>query len=128
MLLNFSDRTRTGVFNMIWPLAFEKGKCSVYKIIKFRKSIWQFINFTNFDHQLIWINWQDWWLTYIYNNNTLVDRDLTNFLLKCLTFTVKSWSSKFFETGNSLSSICKNMYELNPPTTEIKSSQLLHQE
>ena len=21
MLLNFSDRTRTGVFNMIWPLA-----------------------------------------------------------------------------------------------------------
>ena len=22
MLLNFSDRTRTGVFNMIWPLAW----------------------------------------------------------------------------------------------------------
>ena len=23
MLLNFSDRTRTGVFNMVWPLARE---------------------------------------------------------------------------------------------------------
>ena len=25
-LLNFSDRTRTGVFNVIWPLARERGK------------------------------------------------------------------------------------------------------
>jgi hypothetical protein len=23
LVLNFGDRTRTGVFNMVWPLAFE---------------------------------------------------------------------------------------------------------
>ena len=26
MLLNFSDRTRTGVFNMVWPLTRKMGK------------------------------------------------------------------------------------------------------
>ena len=31
MLLNFSDRTRTGVFNMVWPLAGYKAKRSLYK-------------------------------------------------------------------------------------------------
>ena len=30
-LLNFSDRTRTGVFNVIWPLAFERSKISVFE-------------------------------------------------------------------------------------------------
>ena len=30
-LLNFSDRTRTGVFSLIWPLAFEKEECRVYQ-------------------------------------------------------------------------------------------------
>ena len=32
-LLNFSDRTRTGVFNVIWPLSSDEGKWSVYKIV-----------------------------------------------------------------------------------------------
>ena len=31
MLLNFSDRTRTGVFSMIWPLASEKDKSWVHE-------------------------------------------------------------------------------------------------
>ena len=30
-LLNFSDRTRTGVFNVIWPLAFESDKFRVFQ-------------------------------------------------------------------------------------------------
>ena len=30
-LLNFSDRTRTGVFNVIWPLAFESGKFTLFQ-------------------------------------------------------------------------------------------------
>ena len=30
-LLNFSDRTRTGVFNVIWPLAFERAKSSLFQ-------------------------------------------------------------------------------------------------
>ena len=30
-LLNFSDRTRTGVFNVIWPLAFEGPKMSGFQ-------------------------------------------------------------------------------------------------
>ena len=31
MLLNFSDRTRTGAFNMIWPLAkWEENSNSLY--------------------------------------------------------------------------------------------------
>ena len=30
-LLNFSDRTRTGVFNVIWPLAFERGKFTLFQ-------------------------------------------------------------------------------------------------
>ena len=28
MLLNFSDRTRTGVFNMVWPLTRRRAKYS----------------------------------------------------------------------------------------------------
>ncbi len=35
MLLNFSDRTRTGAFSMIWPLAKERGKSSHYKPQKY---------------------------------------------------------------------------------------------
>ena len=34
MLLNFSDRTRTGVFNMVWPLARMSRKFSLYKRLK----------------------------------------------------------------------------------------------
>ena len=30
MLLNFSDRTRTGVFNMVWPLARNERKTSAF--------------------------------------------------------------------------------------------------
>ena len=30
-LLNFSDRTRTGVFNVIWPLAFESHKFTLFQ-------------------------------------------------------------------------------------------------
>ena len=30
-LLNFSDRTRTGVFNVIWPLASERAKSSLFQ-------------------------------------------------------------------------------------------------
>ena len=33
MLLNFGDRTRTGVFSMIWPLTRASGELSVYKDI-----------------------------------------------------------------------------------------------
>ena len=33
MLLNFGDRTRTGVFSMIWPLTRGSGELSVYKDI-----------------------------------------------------------------------------------------------
>ena len=29
MLLNFSDRTRTGVFNMVWPLTSKRAKYSL---------------------------------------------------------------------------------------------------
>ena len=29
MLLNFSDRTRTGVFNMVWPLTRNRAKYSL---------------------------------------------------------------------------------------------------
>ena len=32
-LLNFSDRTRTGVFNVIWPLASTRVRCSLYQSI-----------------------------------------------------------------------------------------------
>ncbi len=31
MLLNFSDRTRTGVFNMVWPLTSNKAKYCLFK-------------------------------------------------------------------------------------------------
>ena len=38
-LLNFSDRTRTGVFNVIWPLASERAKSSLFQslVVLFRK-------------------------------------------------------------------------------------------
>ena len=33
MLLNFSDRTRTGAFNMVWPLTRNVGKNILLKLI-----------------------------------------------------------------------------------------------
>ena len=38
MLLNFSDRTRTGVFNMVWPLARGKANFTSYNHIIFYKN------------------------------------------------------------------------------------------
>ena len=33
-LLNFSDRTRTGVFNVIWPLASERARSSLFQSLR----------------------------------------------------------------------------------------------
>ena len=40
-LLNFSDRTRTGVFNVIWPLASTRRKCSLYQWILTQNQPWK---------------------------------------------------------------------------------------
>ena len=51
-LLNFGDRTRTGVFNVIWPLAFEHSKLTLFVILshvllieKKLKLKWRFVSF-----------------------------------------------------------------------------------
>ena len=37
MLLDFGDRTRTGIFNVVWPLPKEEAKIGLYGDMKMRK-------------------------------------------------------------------------------------------
>ena len=39
-MLNFSDRTRTGVFNVIWPLAFESHNYTHFKPLSHQNLGW----------------------------------------------------------------------------------------
>ena len=82
MLLNFSDRTRTGVFSMIWPLANPEGKTwrLILILSRFVNSIKNtFFEYTYFVKKLVHPNVNQGIGVFIFLSNALLSRYFSDF-------------------------------------------------